>query len=48
LMRSIRAFIFSKELQTCLQSGEEKINDTGEQSETEASLLSPPPFRIMK
>jgi hypothetical protein len=47
-MHSIRAFIFSKELQTRLQSDEGKIKAAGERCETEASLLSPPPFRIIK
>jgi hypothetical protein len=47
-MRSIRAFIFSEELQTRLQSDEEKIKDTSERIETEASLLSPPLFRIIQ
>jgi hypothetical protein len=41
-MRSIKAFIFSEPLQTCLQSGIEKIKDTAERSEAEALLLSPP------
>jgi len=41
-MRSIRAFIFSGELQTCLQSDEEKIKTAGERIKTEASLLSHP------
>jgi len=48
LMLSIRAFLFSDPVQTCLQSNEGKRKTSGNQRETECSVVKHSPSKIMQ